>query len=134
MVNQAFHVLTEFRFDFAHAVTNSQTLQNEVGKISDAANGAMHSIQRMGIGLVTQMGLGAGGILGFLYNAIQASEKFAQSQRNLANILLSNNEVFKNGGFDFASAMGQSEAIMENVIKKAREFALTDSKIVRAHV
>ena len=51
MVNQVFNVLTEFRFDIAHAVAGSKQLQGEIGKISEAADQAHYSIQRIGMAL-----------------------------------------------------------------------------------
>lgn len=119
---QIFNVVTEFRFDIAHAVANSQTLQSEVGKISSAADEAHIALQRVGVGLVAQMGLGSGGFLGAIYTAIKASDKFSQSQRQIANIFLSN-KMF-DGAFAFEDAMGSASAAMMNMKKAAREFSL----------
>lgn len=123
----AFNIITEFRFDIAHAVADSKTLQNQVGLISDTANQALYSLRRVGMGLVMQMGLFSGGVTSFLYNAIQASEKFGQSQRKLANVFLSNQDVLGGQGMSFLEAMKQSEKVMENIRQKAFGFALDPS-------
>ena len=125
---QVFRVLTEFRFDIAHAVANSQTLQGEVGKISAAADQANFALKRVGMGLVAQMGLGQGGFLGAIYTALKASDKFSASQRQIANIFLSNN-MFE-GAFAFETAMGSAAGAMENMKKAAREFSLPVSDLV----
>lgn len=120
--NALFNVMTEFRFDIAHAVAGSKTLQSEVGKISTAADNAHFAIQRIGMGLVAQTGLGTGGIAGALYAAVKASDKFEQSQRAIANIMLSNN-IFQ-GDNAFAESMQEAAAAMENMQKAAQEFSL----------
>lgn len=118
----AFTVLTEFRFDIASAVANSQTLQTEVGKISSAADQAHFSLQRIGMGLVAQMGLGGGGVLGVLYKAITASDKFYQSQLKLSNIMLSNNMFTGENAFE--QSMLASKRALESMSKTAKEFSL----------
>lgn len=128
MVNQAFRVLTEFRFDIGHAVAGSQTLQSEVGKISDAADQALGSFQRMGMGIVAQMGLGSGGVLGFFLKAVQASDKFYQSQLKLSNIMMSN-QLFT-GENAFERSMVASESALNRMAKAAREFSLPATDLV----
>lgn len=125
-----FNIVTEFRFDIAHAVADSKTLQNQVGLISDTANQALYSLKRVGVGLVAQMGLFSGGTLGFLYSAIQASEKFGQTQRKLANVFLANKDAMGQQGMTFLSAMKQSEKIMESIKTKAFEFALDPEQLI----
>lgn len=126
----AFNIVTEFRFDIAHAVADSKTLQGAVGQVSDTANQALYNIRRMGVGLVAQLGLFQGGFLGFLYSAVQSSEKFAQSQRNLANVLLTNKDNMKMGWMDFNSAMQMSSKLMDEIGKKGLEFGLDPSQML----
>lgn len=129
MINP-YSIVTEFRFDIASAVAQSETLQNSVNGISTAANSALLNLRRVGFGLVTQMGIFSGGTMGFLYNAIQSTEKFGQTQRNLANVLLSNNSIFADQGFTFVTAMKQAESVMNNIAVKAQEFALNPDALV----
>lgn len=130
MASQVFTVLTEFRFDIAHAVAESKTLQNEVGKISDAADAALSRIKHTGLFLAGQMGVGVGSTLAFINAAIQGSEKFAQSQRNLSNILLQNADVLGLQGMSFNQAMKNSSAILENIRHKAQDFALDPNELL----
>jgi len=125
-----YNIVTEFRFDIAHAVADSQTLQNQVGLISDSANNALYSLRRVGIGLVAQMGLFSGGVLGFLHSAIESSEKFGKTQRSLANVFLSNKDALGAQGMTFLEAMTQSEKIMDKIKNKAFDFALDPSELL----
>lgn len=128
MVEQAFKVLTEFRFDISSAVANSQTLQSEVGKISAAADSAHFALQRVGVGLVAQMGLGSGGFLGAIYNALKASDKFANSQRQIANIFLTN-DLFT-GADSFENSMVASAQALERMRQAASKFSLPATDMV----
>lgn len=130
MAINPFNIITEFRFDIASAVADSKTLQNQVGLISDTANQALYSLRRVGMGLVMQMGLFSGGMIGFFNSAIQSSEKFGQSQRKLANIFLSNQEAFGNQGVTFAQSMGMAARIMDDIRKKGFSFAIDPDELL----
>lgn len=125
-----FKVITEFRFDIGHAMLESKTLQGQVEKISTAADNALLSFQRVGMGLVAQMGLVSGGVLGFLYDAIQASDKFSQSQRNLANIFLTNQKAFGDQGLTFQQAMTNASKVMDTIHHKAMDFSLDPNDLL----
>lgn len=120
--SQVFNVLTEFRFDIAHAVAGSKTLQSEVGKISSAADQAHFAIQRISAGLVAQTGLGTGGILGFLYKAVQISDKFYNAQLKLSNIMLSNKMFSGDTGFE--QSMVAAEQALTRMSAVSRKFGL----------
>ena len=126
----AFTVLTEFRFDVASAVVGTDTLKNKVEGLSAAADNAVHSVKGLGASFVTHMGLGAGGIVGFLINAIKSSEKFAQSQRNLSNILLANRDHLKMGGLGFHKALELSSQVMDQILTKAQRFGLDPNELL----
>lgn len=113
----AFTVLTEFRFDVGSAVLQSEKLQGAVEGVSQAANEALFTFQKLSMGIVAQF-TGGGGLLGILGTAVQATDKFKQSQLALANVLGS-----MNGG-SFVDRMKSAEDIMTSINKKAREFAL----------
>lgn len=125
-----FKVLTEFRFDVGHAVANSNALQSEVGKLSSAADEALLSFKRLGFGIVAQMGLGGTGIIGLFGGALQASDKFAASQRKLSNILLSNNAMVGDQAATFGQAMAHSEKVLNRIVGKAQEFALDPNALL----
>lgn len=112
-----FTVLTEFRFDVGAAVLESERLQGSVEELSNTANQALFTFQKLSMGIVAQF-TGGGGLLGILGTAIQATDKFKQSQLALANILGST------GGGSFIERMQAAEEIMNSINKKAREFAL----------
>lgn len=124
----AFNIVTEFRFDIAHAVADSKTLQEQAGKISAAANNALDSLKNLGFGLAMQFAA-VGSAVGFIGSAIKASEKFEASQRKLANVFLSNQELFGKSGIQFKDAMFMSEKIMENIRKKGLEFAIDPEQL-----
>lgn len=121
-----FTVLTEFRFDIGSAVASSKTLQGAVEGISGAANDTLLNFQRMSTGIVGYMGLGSGGIAGAFLAAIQASDKFAQSQRDFTNIIMSN----VSGVGTFKDVMMSTETIMGNINKKAQEFSLPSTDLL----
>lgn len=129
-----FKVLTEFRFDVIHAVASSEQLQSAVGEISNAADNALMSFQRLGAGIVTQMGLGAGGLLGFLYEAINASEKFGATQRKIAGIFAANQDKIAGGPRTFLELMQASEHVMENIGSMARDLGLSGSALANTTV
>lgn len=129
MVNQVFNVLTEFRFDIAHAVAGSKQLQGEIGKISEAADQAHYSIQRIGMGLVAQTGLGTGGFLGGIWAAIKAADKFEATQRQIANIMLSN-KLYE-GPNAFKEAMNEASISLEHMREVANKFSLPSGDLVQ---
>lgn len=121
---EIFHVVSEFRFDVTHAILSADKLETAVEGISKAADNTLLSFQRMTGGIVAQMGLGTGGVLGALYEAIKASEKFADSQRKIANIFVSNPLSIEGGAVTFLEAMEASSAVLDDIQKKARAFSL----------
>lgn len=125
-----YNIVTEFRFDIAHAVADSKTLQNSVGAISDTANQTLINLKRVGVGVAAQMGIFSGGFLGFMYNAIQSSEKFASSQRNLANILFTNKDNMHMAGLSFQESMKMSAKLMDTIGKKGMEFGIDPSMML----
>jgi hypothetical protein len=127
---QVFQVLTEFRFEIGSAVANSKALQGAVEGISTAADNTLLSFQRLGLGLVAQMGLGPGSFLGILGAAIQASDKFGQSQRQFANIISSNMDHLTGSIGTFEERMASSAVIMQKINKLAQEFSLPASDLL----
>lgn len=125
---QIFTVLTEFRFDVTGAILESEKLQGSVNGISEAANNALNQMRHSAISIVGYMGMAEGGVLGFFVNAIKASEKFGQSQRNLANILLNNKDMYKS--IDFNSSMNLSEKLLDSMGMKAIGFGIDPTALV----
>lgn len=121
-----YHVLTEFRFEVGNAILGSEKLAGAVDNVSAAADNAMHSFQRLGVGLIASMGLGSASILGLLGSALQSSDKFAQSQRDLANIISSN----AGKTMDWNQSLDIASGTMADINKKAREFSLSTTDLL----
>lgn len=130
MAINPFKILAEFKFDIASAVADSKTLQGQVGAISTAANQTMFTMQRLGLGLVGQLNIFSGGVLGVLHSAIGASERFGESQRKLANIFLSNSEIFGQQGINFSQSMKLADNIMGDIKGKALEFGISPDQLM----
>jgi hypothetical protein len=126
---QIFHVLTEFRFEVGQALVGTKQVQGAVESVSAAADQALLSFQRLSTGIVGYMGLGTGSILSMFQSAIQASEKFEQSQRNIANVFLSN-KMFS-GPDSFVNSMSAAEKAMAGINKKAQQFALPVEPMIK---
>lgn len=121
-----YNVLTEFRFEIGSALLSSEKLASATESISQAADNALFSFQRLGAGIVASMGLGTGGLLGGLGLALQVSDKFAQSQRDIANIISAN----AGGTLSWADALATAENTMASINKKAQEFSLSTTDML----
>lgn len=128
MIEQGYKVIAEFRFDVASAVINSQTLQDEVGKISSAAETAQMKLMSLGASFMTEMGLGYLSVGAVILNAFKASEKFYQTQLKLSNVMLGSG-LFK-GENGFQESMLASADAMERMKRASREFALPAGAMV----
>jgi hypothetical protein len=121
---QIFKVLTEFRFETGAAIAQTGKLQEAVEGVSNAADSALLSFQKMSIGMVSGMLTGpGGGILGLLATAVNASEAFTNSQVALANVL------GKSSG-KFATRMAIAEQKMRSINRIAKGFALPSKDLV----
>lgn len=121
-----YNVLTEFKFEIGSALLGTEKLAGAVDQVSQAADNTLLSFQRLGMGIVASMGLGAGGLLGTIGLALQVSDKFAQSQRDIANIITSNT----GNTLSWADALVQAESTMANINKKAQEFSLSSTDLL----
>lgn len=123
---QVFKVLTEFNFEIGGAMLSSKSLQGEVQKLSSAADNALLSFQRLGMGVAANFGLLGGGVLGFMGTAIRASEKFLDAQTALIMNISSISDKLT-GPID---TYGQRALVAKNIIgdlvKVSREFAISE--------
>jgi hypothetical protein len=131
MIEQVFHVATEFRFDIGHALLSSQQLEGAVNKISDAADNALMSFQHLGAGLVAHLGLGSGGLLAILGKAVQISDKFNSSSLSFSNIISSNMKLFAGTIDTFNDRLDTSKMIMMDINKVANQFALPSNELLQ---
>lgn len=124
MIGQVFHVVTEFRFEVGSALLGTEKLQSAVDGVSSAADSALVSFQKLGLGVAAQFGIGTGGVLGILGMAVKSFDKFKQSQLALANVM-------GNSGDPFADRMLAAATSMEKMRKMANEFGLPVDDLVQ---
>lgn len=130
MINQIFHVATEFQFDISQAVLSTNMLQNQVNQVSDAADNALLSFQKLGAGIVAHLGLGSGGLLAVLGKAVQISDKFNSSSLSFSNVISSNMKLFSGTIDTFNDRLSTSKMIMGDINKVANQFALPSGELL----
>lgn len=131
MIEQAFEVATEFKFDIGQALLNTKTLQDAVSGVSQAADSAMGSLSYLAGGLVAHLGMGSGGLLSVLTKAVQVSEDFNQSALMLSNNISSNFGVLAGTIDTFNNRLLTSENIMSNISDIAIKSGLPTQDLAR---
>jgi len=124
MIGQVFHVVTEFRFEVGSALLGTEKLQSAVEGVSSAADSALVSFQKLGLGVAAQFGLGTSGVLGVLGLAVKSFDKFKQSQIALANVMGAS-------GDPFANRMAAAAGAMERMNGIANEFGLPVDDLIQ---
>jgi len=127
--NQAFKVLTEFKFETGQAVLNAGKLQQATDKISQSADSALFSLKKLGFGLVADFGLGASSALGVFSQALNASENFLQNQLTISNIISANMQNLTGDIGTFNDRMMVSKNILKDISKDARKFGLNENEL-----
>ncbi len=127
---QAFQVLTEFRFEIGQAVLGSNQLQSAVMGVSQAADQALTSFQRMSLGVVAHLGVGPTSLLGVLGAAISSTDKFASSQLSLANLISANKEHLVGPIDTFNQRMEVSATLLKEIGRQAQKFALPSKDLL----
>lgn len=127
-----YNVLTEFRFEVGSAILGSERLAGAVEDVSNAADNALFSFKKLGMGVVYQMGLAEGSIFGVIGKAVQVSDKFKQIQLAFSNIISSNREHLIGPIDTFNERLGVSSMIMKNIGRAAREFGLDEMELVES--
>jgi hypothetical protein len=128
MVQKAFQVLTEFKFEIGAAVASSKALQGSVDNLTGSVDQAQFALSRLGVGLAAQIGFGPMSVASAFYNAISASEKFYQSQIKLANVMQS--AGFFKGPQAFENAMSASRMNLEKISELSRQFSLPANELL----
>jgi hypothetical protein len=126
---QAFKVVTEFKFEVAGALLGTEKLTSGVKQLSGAADAAINRFQSLGLSVIANLGLGGGGAFGLASAAVNASEKFRQAQLSLATVLSGNLQFFK-GVDTFSERLSASRAIIGDIVKDARQFALPEKDLL----
>ena len=130
VATQIFIVVTEFKFEAAQAFIASDLLSAKVQGISNAADNALASVERLGFSFALQFTGAGGGILGVLGKAITASDDFTQSQLSFANIISSNLEFLTGSVDNFSDRMLSAKAIMNDIIKDSAKFGLPAKQLL----
>ena len=119
-----FKVLTEFRFDIANAVIGSQTLSNEVGKISDAADNALNTLTNLSLRFAANFGLGPTGVVGLLGQGVLVADQFNKSAIQFSSILSGNIENLTGDLDSFNKRLQFSKQFILDLSKVAFQFGL----------
>jgi hypothetical protein len=130
MLDQLFKVATEFRFDIGHAMVGSQALQGQVDKLSNSVDNALLSFQRLGVGVVANLGLGGGGLLGILQQSVSSWENFRNAQLTFVNSISANKDKLTGPIDTFNERLLVSQEILKDVAKVSREFGLPQKELV----
>lgn len=129
-IPQLFKVATEFKFEIGSALIGASNLEAGVNRLSGAADNALLSFQRLGVGAAINLGFGGSSVVGAMSKAINASEKFRASQIDLSNIIAANKDKLIGPIDDFNARMSVSEQILKRVAKDARTFSLPQQPFV----
>lgn len=121
MVQKAFTVLTEFKFEVGAALVNTNAVASNVEKISAAATGAQFALARLSTSFVG--GLFGGSFLGAMVTASRVADDFANAQIALANTLIQT-------GMSFEERMSGAAGIMERLNDLAVENSLNFKELV----
>ena len=130
MIPNLFKVATEFRFEIGHAVLGTKTLTDSVDKLSNSVDNAIINFQRLGIGVVANLGMGGGGLLGIITKSVSAFEDFRNAQLTFVNSISANREKLIGPIDTFNEKLLVSGIILKDIGKVAREFALPEKELV----
>lgn len=129
MIEEAFEVATEFRFDVGSAILGTNQLTSAVSNLDQAAAGAMTNLHYLASGLVAHLGLGAGGLLGILTKAFNVSEEFTSDTMNLAANIGSNFQFLTGHVNGFNEQLESSRAIMGDINRVATASGLSGHEL-----
>lgn len=131
MIEQAFEVATEFRFDIGSALVNTNALTNAVGNLSTTADQAMNSLNYLAGGLVANLGLGSGGLLSMLKRAVEVSDEFQTGMFGFLNSINSNTQFLTGTINTFNDRLATSKMLMNNVNEEADKFGLSGRELAQ---
>lgn len=129
MIEQAFEVATEFKFDIGQAMIGTKALQQGVDQLSNSSNAALQSLNFLASGLVAHLGFGSGGLLSVLTKSIQLSEENDRQALNFANTITSNMRVLTGTIDTFNNRLETSQMILDNISNVAIKFALPSAEL-----
>lgn len=129
MIEQAFAVATEFRFDVGQAILNTKSLQGAVDDLSNSSQQAMGTLNYLAGGLVTHLGLGSGGLLSVLTKAVQVSEDFHEQSLGFANNIMQNFAVLSGSIETFNDRLRTSGVIMNDISQVGLKFGIDPKEL-----
>jgi hypothetical protein len=124
MIEEAFAVAAEFKFDVGQALINTKSLQDSVDGLSKSAGSALGSLNYLASGLVAHLGFGSGGLLTILTRSVQISEEFNHSALDFANNISSNIQVLAGHVKSFNERLETSQTILEDISDTSIKFGL----------
>lgn len=127
---QIFNVATQFRFEIGSAMLGTKALTSQVEKLSDAADDVTVAFKRIGFGVMANLGLGVGGMLGLVMKSSAAYEHLQHAQLNFANSITAMGDKITGPVKTFNEKMIFSKYLLGELAKKAREFALPQNVMV----
>lgn len=123
-------VVSEFRFNVAEAIYESEKLQSSVQGLSDTVNNAINSVKASGLSMMMSLTGAQAGIMGLLNSSIGASDKFLNSQLSLTQIIDSNMEHLSGTITTMNDKMAVSKKIMNDIAKDAQHFGLPAGELL----
>ncbi len=129
MIEEAFAVATEFRFDIGQAMLGTKNLQGAVDDLSKSANNAMSSLDYLAGGLVARLGFGSGGLLTVLTKAITLSEEFNQGVFGFVNSISSSFRFLGGNIVSFNDKLNTSKMLMDNITDVASDLGLNPNQL-----
>lgn len=129
MIEEAFEVATEFKFDVGQAVFNTDSLKASVDSLSKTADNALGSLNYLAGGLVAHLGLGSGGLLSILSESVQLADQFHTGSMGFINSIGSNMNVLSGHVHGFNEQLESSAMLMSKVGEMASKFGLNTNQL-----
>ena len=131
MIEEAFEVATEFRFDVGQAIIGTKALTDSVDGLSHSVDGALSSLNYLASGLVAHLGIGAGGLLGIVTRGIQLTEEFTRGSMGFVNSISSNMQVLGGTIGTFNDQLETSKMLMGNINSAAGKLGLSGVELAQ---
>lgn len=131
MIEEAFEVATEFRFDVGQAMIGTNALRDSVDGLSRSADTAFSSLNYLAGGLVAHLGLGAGGLLGILSKSLSLTEDFTKGSMGFVNTISSNIGVLQGTIGSFNDQLETSKMLMGDINDVAGKLGLSGNEMAR---
>ena len=129
VASKSFTVLVDMNFKIGSAILGTDTLIGRVNALESAADNAVNSLARIGLGFASSLGIGPGGVLGLVGGMVSASESFRDSQLGISQVISANVDKFTGASKTFEGRMGASRTILRDIAKDAKKFGLDEKSL-----